>query len=295
MVSRARPFALLWLAALECATGCSDIVGLECESGRPCEVDRRSGACVDGRCLVDDGTTTDTTLGESGPWPTSTTVEPVTTAVEETRGEEESETGATAVCGNGIVEEDEECEDGDLVDIDECSNACRLPVCGDGIVQTVEDCDLGAEQNFAPGSSCKPDCTPAICGDGVVRWGIESCDGGDLGGQTCESLGHAPGELWCTSDCTYDFSLCGPCWEMPVCDEWQPCEFECANGLPCFTELGPVGTCLPTCIEQGECPIHPEGYDAFCAWDVCVIPCVQACPEGMICTDTQTFGPVCLW
>src|SRR3989344_139403 len=36
-------------------------------------------------------------------------------------------------CGNGVIEKDEECDDGNTVDIDECSNDCKKPkVCGFG-------------------------------------------------------------------------------------------------------------------------------------------------------------------
>ena len=35
----------------------------------------------------------------------------------------------------------EACDDGNEVDEDDCSNACTLPICGDGIVQPGEECD----------------------------------------------------------------------------------------------------------------------------------------------------------
>lgn len=46
------------------------------------------------------------------------------------------------------------------------------------------------------------------CGDGVVQPG-EACDGSDLGGQSCESLGFPDGALACAPDCTLDASTCG--------------------------------------------------------------------------------------
>ena len=51
------------------------------------------------------------------------------------------------------------------------------------------------------------------CGDGVLDEG-EQCDGDDLGGATCESLGHDGGALACDPVCTYDESLCG---DLPDC------------------------------------------------------------------------------
>ncbi len=52
------------------------------------------------------------------------------------------------------------------------------PLCGDGIVDAGEACDDG---NWADGDGCEADCTetPALCGDGVVQPG-EGCDDGNL-------------------------------------------------------------------------------------------------------------------
>jgi len=44
-----------------------------------------------------------------------------------------------------------------------------------------------------------------VCGNGIKESG-EECDGTDLGGATCESLGFASGELSCTDQCTFDTS-----------------------------------------------------------------------------------------
>lgn len=49
-----------------------------------------------------------------------------------------------------------------------------------------------------------------FCGDGV-RTGDEACDGGDLGGRTCEDLGLLSGALACDAACAFDVSQCeGP-------------------------------------------------------------------------------------
>lgn len=49
----------------------------------------------------------------------------------------------------------------------------------------------------------------AVCGDGV-RKDPEACDGEDLGGHDCVSLGYGGGNLRCTADCAYDTSACSP-------------------------------------------------------------------------------------
>jgi hypothetical protein len=49
---------------------------------------------------------------------------------------------------------------------------------------------------------------PATCGNGMVDPG-EECDGTNLGGQSCTSLGMGTGILQCnTAMCTYDNSMC---------------------------------------------------------------------------------------
>ena len=35
--------------------------------------------------------------------------------------------------GAGVKEAGEQCDDGNTIDTDACSNACRIAVCGDGI------------------------------------------------------------------------------------------------------------------------------------------------------------------
>lgn len=49
----------------------------------------------------------------------------------------------------------------------------------------------------------------SVCGDGVIE-GPEDCEGSDLDGATCSSLGYEPGTLTCDIACTYDTSQCGP-------------------------------------------------------------------------------------
>src|SRR5690606_38981008 len=50
----------------------------------------------------------------------------------------------------------------------------------------------------------------AVCGDGEAQ-GDESCDGADLGGETCPSLGFlGGGTLACTEHCTFDTAACIP-------------------------------------------------------------------------------------
>lgn len=75
----------------------------------------------------------------------------------EMQGGEGDDEGREPGCGNGRVELDEACDDGNATDDDQCTNACRLPACGDGILQldAGESCDDG---NNTPGDGCTMNC-----------------------------------------------------------------------------------------------------------------------------------------
>ncbi|HEY8427051.1 MAG TPA: hypothetical protein VIL20_01700, partial [Sandaracinaceae bacterium] len=133
--------------------------------------------------------------------------------------------GSMPECGNGVVEGDEECDEGENnsdTAPDACRTDCTLPRCGDGVIDGGETCDgteLGgrtcADEGFASGtlrcaadcgsfdtSSCSEEPGPT-CGDGV-REGTEACDGADLGTATCASEGFDGGTLACTGTCELD-------------------------------------------------------------------------------------------
>lgn len=82
-----------------------------------------------------------------------------------------------SVCGDGVVEGGEQCEDGNRMNDDGCSADCRLERCGDGILQANEECD-GA-LGLSAGQMCSDECRriDANCGDGVVNHPAEECDG----------------------------------------------------------------------------------------------------------------------
>ena len=62
------------------------------------------------------------------------------------------------VCGNGIIEAGEECDDGNTRSLDGCDPTCRLEHasrCGDGIVDSDEECDEGDDID---GDGCSKRC-----------------------------------------------------------------------------------------------------------------------------------------
>ncbi|MBN1947814.1 MAG: DUF4215 domain-containing protein [Bradymonadales bacterium] len=89
------------------------------------------------------------------------------------------------ICGDGVVERDEQCDDGPGTPTggDGCSqtctfedgwvcegqpSVCREIECGDGLVEGNEQCDLGVEENDDFGL-CTTSCIWAACGDGFVN------------------------------------------------------------------------------------------------------------------------------
>ena len=103
-----------------------------------------------------------------------------------------------AYCGNGIVEAGEECDDGNNTSGDGCNVDCYLegPVCGNGIVEAGEECDDG---NNTSGDGCNVDCylEGPVCGNGIVEAG-EQCDDGNF------DFGDG-----CTPNCQLETPVCG--------------------------------------------------------------------------------------
>jgi cysteine-rich repeat protein len=62
---------------------------------------------------------------------------------------------APPVCGDGVVQFTELCDDGNQIDDDACTNDCTSPRCGDGVTQVGEDCDDG---NASADDRCTPQC-----------------------------------------------------------------------------------------------------------------------------------------
>jgi cysteine-rich repeat protein len=93
----------------------------------------------------------------------------------------------SAACGDGAVDGVEQCDDGNLVSGDGCSNQCTLEKCGNGVRDIGEQCDDG---NSVSADGCSSTCKIEFCGDGVVQSGTgEECDdGNNVSGDGCSSL-----------------------------------------------------------------------------------------------------------
>ena len=168
-----------------------------------------------------------------------------------------------SICGNGVVEDGEACDDGNSVNGDGCSADCKAiepgyvcyegkpceqvsGVCGNGKVDDGEACDDG---NQVSGDGCSADCkkvesgckcperggactcsSESICGNGVVE-GDEMCDDGN----TDDGDG-------CNADC------------MGIENGWE-CPPE---GGKCYPKNGYCGDGIVNRIGE-ECDPGPDG------------------------------------
>jgi hypothetical protein len=164
--------------------------------------------------------------------------------------------GGAPFCGNGLAEEAEECDGGDL----------RAAVCN----------DFG----FQPGDlSCFPNCTlnlsecgPLLsCGNETVN-PPEFCDGMDLQGQSCNSLGFDYGPLGCFN-----------------------CEFEVSGCVPPL-RLPDGGNCSGQAVCIGDTCLHDPGFSGFLMDGYCSHHCsFNVCPGGGVCIvdGPGGNGPLC--
>ncbi len=82
-------------------------------------------------------------------------------------------------CGDGNVDEGEQCDDGNQINCDGCDNDCtNSTTCGNGFVCGAEDCDDG---NTVDGDCCSATCSfetlGSACDDGVACTNPDVCDG----------------------------------------------------------------------------------------------------------------------
>jgi len=182
-----------------------------------------------------------------------------------------------ASCGNGELEGDEQCDDGNTTALDGCSPNCGISLgwtcpeegmsceatCGDGIALGAEVCDDGNDDDE---DYCSNDCSTAgLCGDGTQQSGAnEQCDDGNTVTETC-----AYGEESCT-----------------VCTD------------KCQLFAGIVDYCGDSITNEDEGEDCDEGNAVTEAWDygaqsctVCDEDCQEIAGATHECGDGETDAP----
>ena len=101
-----------------------------------------------------------------------------------TTGKDADGSSGPHACGNGKLEGNEKCDDGNKNDNDACLSTCKKNTCGDGhVYYGKEECDDANTDNT---DVCISSCLLARCGDSYVWKGIEDCDDGNTkAGDTC--------------------------------------------------------------------------------------------------------------
>ena len=252
---------------------------------------------------------------------TSTTVVPTTAAPDDTSsssGDGSTSTGAAPVCGDGNVDDGEECDDGpENADTAACTAACKAAVCGDALVHDgVETCDAGPDN--ADDGACTLACQAAACGDGKVQAGVEACDDGNLdGGDGCdaacglESCGdgkvQAPEE--CDDANADDTDACLASCLSAKCGDalvWAGTE-ACDDGNADNTDTCTTVCKAPACDDKlvsgketdedcggGECPTCAVAKkclaNADCATNICAMGTCQPIPKS--CKEIKTLNPL---
>jgi hypothetical protein len=122
------------------------------------------------------------------------------------------------------------------------------------------------------------------CGDGVAALDLgEACDGADLLGHTCRSLGQGfdGGVLGCAADCTFDTSGCLGCDDLCDFDGQTRCN---AGGSGVET----CGVVASGCLGwvNTDCPTAAP----FCVEDEGAAACAEACTDACALDATRCNG-----
>ncbi|MFQ5478157.1 MAG: hypothetical protein ACE5E4_06030 [Candidatus Binatia bacterium] len=198
------------------------------------------------------------------------------------------------VCGNGVLDPGEECDDGNQVDGDCCSSACAIEVaavlCDDGNPCTDELC--------VPGTGCQNPPNNLPCDDADACTTMDTCSGGVcIGGPAPDCDDGNP----CTVD-TCD-SVLG-CQNVNVslpCDDGNACTTNdtcsngvCVGGSPLDCNDGNVCTddscdTVSGCVSVNNAAACEDG-DSCTTGDTCVAgTCVSGpapnCDDNNLCTD----------
>ena len=181
-------------------------------------------------------------------------------------------------CGNGVIDNNEICDDGNLIDGDGCSSRCLDEKCGNGVVEGDEECDDG---NLVPADGCSAACKIDFCGDRILERDVEQCeDGNREDGDGCSSTCRAEPKPGC-GNFTIDFDANGAPTEE--CDDGNNTSGDGCSSI-CKQEFCGDGITEPTLNEECDDadPFKPAGC-TFCHIPKCgdfFVTADEQCDDG---------------
>jgi cysteine-rich repeat protein len=172
-------------------------------------------------------------------------------------------------CGNGALEAGEECDDGNRLSCDGCSETCTDEVglvCGDGTQNETcgEECDDG---NTANEDGCSSRCMNEVCGDGILQ---------PLLGELCDDGNTQDGDC-CSSTCQFESSATVCRAAASSCDL---AEFCTGSSAVCPANQKSTAVCRPA---VGDCDVA-ESCDGVS--DAC--PSDGLAANGTTCDDSTS-------
>ena len=102
-----------------------------------------------------------------------------------------------AGCGNGLLDADEGCDDGNQADGDGCDSNCTETGCGNGIMTEGEGCDDGNDNDA---DACTNVCELARCGDSIEPMDLDESMADQDGFEACDD-GNDDDHDGCNSQC----------------------------------------------------------------------------------------------
>jgi cysteine-rich repeat protein len=217
------------------------------------------------------------------------------------------------VCGDSIIDPEEQCDVGDANACDGCSATCQTESCGNGVVECQEECD---PPNVG---GCNATCTklvPPGCGDGTTA-GDEECDDGNTNdgdgcSHQCRKERCGNGTIDMGEECD-DFNVvcgdgCSPTCKIETCGNGiLDCDEECDDGplngapggtcradvcrpAPRCTDQSGSDPCIP-CATSGDCSDPDACTLAACADGVCTDGAPRSCDDDDVCNGVETCDP----
>jgi hypothetical protein len=158
----------------------------------------------------------------------------------------------------------------------------------------IDDSQVAACDRRADGAACSAPgidgycrfhaCVARGCGDGVID-PPEQCEGANLGGASCTTLGYTNGALACHDDCTFDTSSCsGDCGDG-VISSGEQCDGVDLAGQSCRSLGFYDDTSALKCTQI--CSFDVSGCTGYCGDAAINGPedCDGPLPAGFACVD----------